>query len=107
MNDFSLKINTANILKAVGLLITIGALMWGLLEKFNASEIRDKELLSYIKVMEAKQNILMEERMGRMERTELWNRMNEVLKMQPSDESNYSLDKYMNPKEETKQASKE
>jgi len=100
MNDFSLKINTANILKAVGLLITICGLIWGLLSKFNTAEVERM-------VIQAKLDMLLEERLAKMEQTELYKRMNEVLKMTPADEDNYSLDRYMNPKEETKQASKE
>ena len=101
----NLEINTANILKTIALIITVGGLLWGLSSKFNDSEIRDKELLSYIKVMEATKNILREERMSRMERTELYNRMNKIL-YPPASEDNYSMDRYIDSDYEEQEASK-
>ena len=99
-------INTAFIFKTISAVISIGTLLWLLAGKFNDSEIRDKELLSYIKVVEAKQNILMEERMSRMERTELYFRMNKIL-YPPSSEDNYSMDRYIDSDYEEREASKE
>ncbi len=93
-----LEINTVLILKVIGTLISLGTLLWLLAGKFNDAEVER----TFIR---AKLDMLLEERMSRMERTELYNRMNEVL-TKPSSKENYSLDRYMNPKNETKQASK-
>jgi len=56
--------------KIIGTIILLGGLLWGLSSKFNDSEIRDKELLMEIRILKTGQDILMEERMAKMERKE-------------------------------------
>ena len=75
----NLEINTANILKIIGVVITVGGLLWGLSEKFNQA---DERLAS----IEAKMDMLLEERLAKMEKDELYKRMTEILKVQPSEE---------------------
>ena len=99
-------INTAFVFKAISAVISIGTLLWLLAGKFSDAELRDAELKAYAEVMNAKLSVLMEERMAKMERTELYDRFNEVLKTTPSSEDNYSLDRYMNNDYEEKEASK-
>ena len=102
----NVEVNTANVLKTVGTVVMLGGLLWGLATKFNDAELRDKELHNYAKIIETKLDMLLEERMAKMERTELYNRMNEVLKITPSDSTNYSVDKYMPKDYEQAPASK-
>ena len=80
--------------KIIGTIVLLGGLIWKLSTEFGDAKVERAELKAYIQVLEAKQNIMLEERMARMERTELYNRMNEVLRMQPSSDSNYAIERY-------------
>ena len=91
----NVEVNTANVLKVIGTVVMLGGLLWGLAAKFNDTELRDAKIQKYAEVMNAKLNMLLEERMAKMERTELYDRMNEVLRSDPSDSTNYSMDRYM------------
>ncbi len=99
-----MKIDINTLLKIIGTIITIGAILWGLAGEFNGARVERAELLMYIKVLETGQNILMEERMVKMERTELYNRMNRILNR--TDEDNYSIDAYVPNDYETKSSEK-
>ena len=87
-----MKIDINTLLKIIGTIIAIGTIIWGLAGEFNSAKLERTELLMEIRVLKTGQDILMEERMAKMERTELYNRMNRILNR--TDEDNYSIDVY-------------
>ena len=90
-------INTAFIFKALSAIISVGTLLWLLAGKLNDAEVERAEIKIQL-------NMLMEERMVKLKQGELYDRFNRILNR--TDESNYSIDRYIEPKDEPKPSEK-
>lgn len=77
-----IDINITNISKAVGIIVAIGGPFYGLFELLVAEKLQDINLK--LVDIEAKQNMLLEERLIKMQKNELYERMKESLRTKPS-----------------------
>ncbi len=90
--DITLK----NVSVFIGITIPVGAVLLGILDMYISYKLDDRfdTIENQQSANGAKLNMLIEERLAKMEQTELYKRMNEILRISPSSENNYSLDKY-------------
>ena len=73
-----MKIDVKVISTIIGIVVTLGGLLWALSGKFNEADIR-------LTSIETKLDMLLEERLIKMERNELYRRMEKSLKTKPSE----------------------
>lgn len=85
-----------NVSVFIGIIISVGAVLLGMLEIYISHKLDDRfdSIENQQSANGAKLNMLIEERLIKMEHTELYKRMNEIKNINPSNENNYSLDRY-------------
>ena len=82
----------------IGITISVGGILLGMLDLYISHKLSDiRELQT---ANGAKLNMLIEERLVKMERTNLYLRMEKTLKMSASDLENYSIDRYIKNSDE-------
>lgn len=96
--DITLK----NVSITIGIIITVSGVLLGLLDLYISHKISNIKTLQTANG--AKLDMLLEERMVKMKQGELYDRFNRVLNR--TNESSYSIDRYIEPKEEPKPSEK-